>query len=177
MQLYLVKPDLYFFEQYNTMMKEWNESGTQIAPWFLDKPFDCLKDFSAFVQMLDQCEHGNLDKKYSSTTSYFVIDETDRLIGATSLRHNLTIDGYNTWGHIGYGVRPSERCKGYATHMLNMMLEAAKAKNIYRVLVGCHTSNIGSIRVIERCNGKLDNIVADPTNSAETINRYWIDNK
>ena len=177
MQLYFAKPDLYYFDQYNDMMKEWNESGTQVAPWFLDKPFDNLGDFAEFVQMLDNCEHANLDKRYCSTTSYFVMNENGRLIGAVSLRHYLTIEGYNTWGHIGYGVRPTERRKGYASCMLKMMLEEAKNKKIYKVLIGCHTSNVGSIGVIENCNGKLDNIVKDPDHENETINRYWIDNR
>ena len=98
MKLYLAKPDLYFFDRYNEMMMEWQASGTQIAPWFLDKTFENLDSFAEFIQMLDNCERGNLDKKYSSTTSYFVTDENGRLIGAASLRHYLTAAGYNTWG-------------------------------------------------------------------------------
>lgn len=177
MRLYLAKPDLYFFGQYNEMMKEWLESGTQIAPWFLDKPFDDLRDFADFIRMLDNCEHANLDKKYSSTTSYFVTDENGKLIGAASLRHYLTVEGYNTWGHIGYGVRPSERQKGYATCILKMVLAEAKGKKIQRVLLGCHSSNDGSVKVIENCGGSLENIVDDPDNKNETIRRYWIENK
>lgn len=173
MSLYIVKPDLYFFDEYNDMMNEWNESGTQIAPWFLDKPFNDLEDFALFIQMLDNCENANVDKKYSSTSSYFVIDENDRLIRATSLRHYLTAEGYNTWGHIGYGVRPSERRRSYAVQMLKMMLDEAKARKMHKVLVACHTSNIGSVKVIESCGGKLENIVADPNEKEETINRYW----
>lgn len=175
MKLYLVNPDLYFFEQYNDMMREWNESGTQIAPWFLDQPFENLENFAEWIQMLDNCKNANLDKKYSSTSSYFVTDENDRLIGATSLRHYLTVEGYNTWGHIGYGVRPSERRKGYAVQMLKMMLEEAKLKKIRKALVACHTSNTGSVKVIERCNGRLENIIPDPNEKGETINRYWFD--
>ena len=177
MGLYLAKPDLYFFDEYNEMMAEWQTSGTQIAPWFLDKPFDDLEDFAKFIQMLDDCERGNLDKKFSSTTSYFVTDENGRRIGAASLRHYLTVDGYNTWGHIGYGVRPSERRKGYATRILKMVLAEAKEKKIQRALLGCHSSNIGSAKVIENCGGILENIVADPDDINETIRRYWIDNK
>lgn len=175
MKLYLVKPDLYFFEQYNDMMREWNKSGTQIAPWFLDQPFKNMKDFAELIQMLDNCENAAPDKKYSSTSSYFVIDENDRLIGATSLRHYLTVEGYHTWGHIGYGVRPSERRKGCGVQMLKMMLEEAGHKKIRKALVACHTSNTGSVKVIERCNGRLENIVADPNEEGETINRYWFD--
>lgn len=175
MKLYLVKPDLYFFDQYNDMMREWIESGTQIAPWFLDRPFENLEDFAEWIQMLDHCENADLDKKYSSTSSYFVIDENDRLIGAASLRHYLTVEGYNTWGHIGYGVRPSERRKGCGVQMLKMMLEEAGRKKIRKALVACHTSNTGSVKVIERCNGRLENIVDDPNENGETINRYWFD--
>lgn len=178
MKLYLVKPDLTHFKQYNEMMKEWNESNTQIAPWFLDQPFDRIEDFADFIRTLDDYQHAtNVDKRYCSTTSYFVMDENDKLIGATSLRHYLTVEGYNTWGHIGYGVRPGERGKGYATCMLQMTLEEARHRKIYKVLVGCHTSNIGSIRVIEKCNGRLENTVPDPNDSTKSINRYWIENK
>lgn len=177
MGLYLAKPDLYFFDEYNEMMTEWSESGTQIAPWFLNKPFDNLEDFAKFIQMLDDCERGNLDKKFSSTASYFVTDENGRLIGAASLRHYLTAEGYKIWGHIGYGVRPSERRKGYATCILKMVLAEAKEKKIQRVLLGCHSSNIGSAKMIESCGGVLENIVDDPGDKNETIRRYWIDNK
>lgn len=178
MKLYFVKPDLTYFEQYNDMMTEWKNSNTQIAPWFLGEPFLMLEDYAAFVKRLDDYEHGtNLDSRFCTTTSFFVVNENDRLIGAASLRHYLTIEGYNTWGHIGYGVRPSERRKGYATRMLQMMLEEAKNKKIRRVLIACHTSNIGSAKVIERCNGKRENIVQDPNDANETICRYWIDNR
>ncbi|MBQ9950996.1 MAG: hypothetical protein IJO98_02510, partial [Clostridia bacterium] len=79
MTLCLVKPDLYFFEQYNDMMREWCESGTRIAPWFLDEPLESIDDFAKLIQRLDDCENGILDKRFSSTTSYFVVDENFRL--------------------------------------------------------------------------------------------------
>ena len=174
--LYLIKPDLTYYEKYNEMMKEWKESETQIAPWFLDEPFETIEEFAEFIKMLDNVENGIVDKKFSSSTSYFVINESGRLIGATSLRHYLTVDGFKTWGHIGYGVRPSERRKGYATEMLKMMLQEAKNKKINKVLLGAYTSNIGSCKVIEKCKGILENVVIDPNDAKETINRYWINN-
>ena len=175
MKLRLVKPDLYFFDAYNDMMREWCDSGTQIAPWFLFEPFDSIEAFAKFIQMLDDCEHGILDKRFCSTTSYFVIDETGRLIGASSLRHHLTVDGLNTWGHIGYGVRPSERRRGYATEILRLMLEEAGKRRFWRVLIGAHTSNTGSCRVIEKNGAVLENIVPDTDEPGETISRYWIE--
>ena len=177
MKLFLVKPDLTYYEKYNEMMNEWCDSKTQIAPWFLDRPFNTIEEFAEFIQMLDETELGNQDKRYCSTTSYFVIDENDRLVGAASLRHYLTVEGLNTWGHIGYGVRPSERRKGYGTEILKLTLEEAKKKKIYKVLMGAHKSNVGSCKVIENCNGIFENEVNDPNDDKEKINRYWINNK
>lgn len=99
-KLYLVKPDLTYYEEYNEMMKEWVESDTQIAPWFLEKPIPTIEEFAKFVKHLDDCEHGRLDEKYCSTTSYFVVDENNKLVGAASLRHYLTLEGMNTWGML-----------------------------------------------------------------------------
>ncbi len=175
MNLRLVKPDLYFFEAYNEMMREWVSSGTQIAPWFLDDPIETIEEFAKFIQKLDDCEHGILDKRFCSTTSYFVVNEEGRLVGATSLRHHLTVDGLNTWGHIGYGVRPSERRKGCATEMLRLMLAEAKNRHFWRVLIGAHADNVGSCKVIERCGGVKENTVPDPDHPEKLINRYWIE--
>lgn len=174
MKLFLVKPDLTLYEKYNDMMREWADSDTQMAPWFLDKPFDTIEEFAGLVQKLDELENANQDKEFSSTTSYFVIDEKDNLIGAASLRHYLTVKGLRTWGHCGYGVRPSERNKGYGTEILKLLLVEAKFKKLYKVLVCAHKSNVASCKVIENCNGILENTVVDPDNANEQINRYWI---
>ena len=176
MKLYLVKPDLVYFEQYNEMMAEWCADGSQIAPWFLDAPIESIGEFARCVRMLDNCEKGMVDPKYAATTSWFAADDTGRLIGAASLRHYLTEEGFHTWGHIGYGVRPSERRKGYAVRILNLALEQAKAMGIIRVLVGAHEGNTASRRTIERCGGILENTVR-AEDDPEPICRYWIDNR
>ena len=174
MKLYPVKPDLTYYEKYNGMMREWLASGTRIAPWFLGEPIETLDGFAEYVKMLDGCEHGNADAKYASTTSYFIVDENDRLIGAASLRHYLTVEGFNSWGHIGYGVRPGERRKGYGVQILNLMLQQAKRRGIYRVLIGVYDSNVGSWKTVEKCGGRLENVV-HIENGDEPIRRYWID--
>ena len=53
MKLYLAKPDLTYYREYNEMMEEWIESNTQIAPWFLDKPILTIQEFAVFVKHLD----------------------------------------------------------------------------------------------------------------------------
>ena len=173
MKLYLVKPDLTYYEKYNDMMAEWCARETQIAPWFLDRPIASIDEFAWFVRMLDDCEHGIVDKRFSAASSYFAVDENDNLIGAASLRHYLTVEGFHSWGHIGYGVRPAERRKGYAAQILKMTLAQAKKKGIYKVLIGVHDGNTGSWKTVEKCGGVMENIV-HIENDDEPIRRYWI---
>ena len=174
MKLFLAKPDLTYFDQYNEMMAEWCADGSQIAPWFLDAPFTDLEAFAQFVRMLDRCEHGITDERYASTTSFFVIDGTGRLVGAASLRHYLTVEGFRSWGHIGYSIRPAERRKGYGVLALRLALEEAKVRNIRRVLIGVHEGNTASRRTAEKCGAVLENTVR-LENDPEPVCRYWID--
>lgn len=172
MSLYFVKPDLVYFEQYKEMYCEWL-GQEHINPWFFKTKCETLENFADFIQMLDNYEKANVDKQYASQTSYFVVDENNKLIGGASIRHYLTVDGYNYGGHIGYGVRPSEREKGYGTEILKLALDEAKRLKIYKVLLVCLETNMGSNKVIQKCGGILENQVKDSDDSI--INRYWID--
>ena len=55
-----------------------------------------------------------------NSTLFFLVDESTRdIIGALHIRHHIDHPKLiETGGHIGYGVRPSERGKGYAMQML-----------------------------------------------------------
>lgn len=187
MRIYLVRPDTKYYEQYNEMMKEWTESNTDIAPWFLNKPFNepfnDINEFERYVNLLLKYETESVDPKYTTQSDYFAVDENDRLVGAGRLAHNLYSDtydengnGFNVWGHIGYGVRPSERKNGYGTQIARLLLEKARGRNILKVFAGVHDSNTGSIRVIENCGGILEKTVFIPEDT-EQIRIYSIDNK
>lgn len=58
--------------------------------------------------------------------------------------------------------------------MLKLILEQAKNKMIYRVLIGVHDNNIGSWKTVEKCDGILENVVKVEYDD-EPIRRYWID--
>lgn len=76
-------------------------------------------------------------------------------------------------GHIGDGIRPSERRKGYATAMLRLALEKCRALGIRRVLMTCDKDNIGSAKSIIKNGGILENEVMNEDGVLEQ--RYWID--
>lgn len=76
-----------------------------------------------------------------------------------------------TGGHIGDGIRPSERRKGYATAMIALALEECKKLGIERVLMCCDKDNIGSAKSIIRNGGFLENEVEEYGHLEQ---RYWI---
>ncbi|WP_239491040.1 GNAT family N-acetyltransferase [Luteitalea sp. TBR-22] len=98
-----------------------------------------------------------------------------RVVGRVSLRHELTPALERVAGHIGYAVVPEFRRRGYATEMLRQALDLARMQlGLSRVLVTCDDDNIGSIRVIEKNGGVLENII-EGTELRAPKRRYWID--
>ena len=126
--LKLIKPSKEYYSQYKEMMDEWNMEGSRISPWILQLKYHTEKLFNELLDRVNEVEKGeNLGEYATSTTYWLYEDEENKLLGASNLRHYLTDDGLKLWGHIGYGIRPSERNKGYATELLKMTLEEAKA--------------------------------------------------
>ncbi len=105
---------------------------------------------------------------------FFLLDEDrDRLLGAVNIRHYLNEALLKEGGHIGDGIRPSERRKGYATRMIALALDECRKLGIERVLMTCEKSNIGSAKSIIRNGGVLENEFVN--SDGEVEQRYWID--
>lgn len=172
--LRLIKPDKKYYIQYKEMMDEWKDSNTSISPWPLKLEYSTKNKFEEMIKRVEEVERGeNLEGNASSTTYWLYDDNKNTIIGASNLRHYLTEEGYKTWGHIGYGIRPSERRKGYATKLLKMTLEEANKIGIKRVLLGTYEENIGSWKTMEKCGAELENIVIEEETGLP-IKRYWI---
>lgn len=103
-------------------------------------------------------------------TTYFLCDDTGYIYGASNIRHRLNDRLLLSGGHIGYGVKPSERQKGYASIMLALSLEKSRDIGIKEVLLVCNDDNIASAKTIESCGGVMENKVMDGT----LMRRYWI---
>jgi predicted acetyltransferase len=106
--------------------------------------------------------------------SFLLADVGGVLVGRTSIRHEL-----NDWllahgGHIGYGVLPDHRRRGYAREILRQSLIIARAHGVDRALLTCDDDNVGSIATIEGAGGRLDE--AWPrVDGPPARRRYWID--
>ena len=64
-----------------------------------------------------------------------------------------------------------------AAQLLKMLLEEAKKRGIRRVLIGAHTSNVGSCKTIEKCGFSFVEEIQDPYDENERIRKYSIDNR
>lgn len=94
------------------------------------------------------------------------------VVGAVNIRHYLNEDLLRNGGHIGDGVRPSERRKGIAIKMISLALEECRKLRISKVLMVCDKDNIGSAKSIINNGGILENeIICDGV----IEQRYWIE--
>ena len=121
-------------------------------------------------------EHGiDLRPGYVRATTLWLIDN-GRFIGESGIRHELTPALLQYGGHIGYEIRWSESRKGYGTKMLAMVLQFCKEEmGMEKVLITCDDDNIGSIKVIQKNGGVLENKVINHIDrGVVTTRRYWI---
>lgn len=137
--------------------------------------FDERTSFPDYVRLLERRSRG-LDLAGGLVPSTFLVaDVSGEIVGRTSIRHRLNEFLAREGGHIGYGVLPGHRRRGYATEILRRSLEVTDGLGIGRVLVTCDDGNLASASVIERCGGVLD---SHATGEGGTrLRRYWIDRR
>lgn len=166
--LKLVKLEEKYKKQLFEMMDEWTATGEKIVPYAIRKT-----DYHDFNKYLEDIEVKEETKESVLDSTYFALDiERDIFVGAVNIRHYLNKQLLKNGGHIGDGVRPSERRKGYATEMIRLALEECKKLRINRVLMVCYKDNIGSAKSIINNGGILENEV--PAENGKIDQRYWI---
>lgn len=133
------------------------------------------EDFSKYVDILPGLSKGlHIPKDHVACTFLFAFNEKNEIVGRTSIRHELTEYLLKVGGHVGYGVVPEHRQKGYATMILEESLKYIKNNlpKVDKVLVTCDEENIGSRKTIERNNGVLENVISSSDGKRKM--RYWI---
>ena len=169
MNLRLVKASKEYRSQISDMMEEWNSFGEKIVPYairWLD-----YRDFDYYCNNLEIRDDGS---GLVPDSTFFCLDE-DRniMVGAVNIRHYLNESLLLNGGHIGDGVRPSERRKGIATKMIALALDECKELGIEKVLMVCDKDNIGSAKSIINNGGMFENEVEV---DGVIEQRYWIAN-
>lgn len=172
MALKLIKLTREYEKQLVEMIDEWkrdqDENHTNHSPWAIFKN-DC-HDFEYYLENLEQ--KTEQDGRVPDSVFFLFDEERNRLLGAVNIRHYLNDYLFREGGHIGDGIRPSERRKGYATEMIRLALIECRKLGIDRVLMTCDKENIGSAKSIVRNGGVLENEFVN--SDGETEQRYWI---
>ena len=184
-KFYLEKPSIgrkSEIMKYINELAEYNSDTNGIGS--LNKIFDGY----TFEQALQRClnmenkEYAEKFGRCQSKTFLLIRKNDDKIVGAINVRWNLSESMLQFGGHIGYGIRPTERRKGYNKINLYLGLIEAQKLGLDEVMLDCDVNNIGSDRTLKALGGKLERTEVDPSdgiltnvywfNVSETINKY-----
>ena len=167
MNITLVKLTPEYKQQLFDMMEEWLALEQDFSPYMIRR--NDYRDFDYYLENLEikQEQEGRVPD-----STYFCLDlDKNIFVGAVNIRHHLNESLLFSGGHIGDGVRPSERRKGVATRMIGLALEECRKLGIDRVMMACNKENVGSAKSIQNNGGVLENEI---TVDGEVVQRYWI---
>lgn len=168
--LRLVRHEEVTEEAYLDYMAEWEATGERVVPGAT------RREGRSFAEMarkwVDEETKGNPALGHVTGTLYFLVESDGRILGAIHQRHSLTERLLANGGNIGYGVRPSERRRGYGALMLGLLLDLLGRSGTGRQLVTCDEDNPASALTIEKCGGILWD---KPVFEGTPTRRYWME--
>lgn len=170
--IHLEKPSSEYEERHLDLLREFENNWEDVIPMaMIIKEWENYEDLLTKVQ--DYREWKNMKPWYAPSSLFFIVDETDSLVGWIHIRHalagTLSLHGWHIW----YGIRPSERRKWYASEALKLALEEAKKLNISPVMLTCRKDNIGSAKTIMNNWWELE---CEYERDEEMQLKWWIKN-
>ena len=107
--------------------------------------------------------------------TYFLIREEDnKIIGMINIRLTLNERLKKSGGNIGYGIRPTERQKGYNKINLYLGLQVCEKYGLDKVLLDADIDNPASWKTMEALGGRRVGKYYDENNQCECV-KYEID--
>ncbi len=139
-----------------------------------------IYDGLSFEEALDRCmkmtneEFARSINRCPSKTFLLIRKNDNKIIGSINIRWNLSLEMLEFGGHIGYGIRPTERKKGYNKINLYLGMIEAKKVGLDKVMLDCDVNNIASDKTLKALGGRLTRTEIDPNDGILT-NVYWFD--
>lgn len=138
-------------------------------------PFPLDFEHGDFVQLLRRlrefCDGVALPDGFVPSATYWLVCGNE-LLGVSNLRLELNERLREHGGHIGLGIRPSERGRGLGKLLLGLTLAQARERGIAQVHIHCHKHNTASARLIMANGGVLDSEVL---HDGQCVQRYIIE--
>ena len=141
---------------------------------------DRIYDGYTFEEALERClkmeneEYAKTVNRCPGKTFLLIRENDNKIVGSINIRWNLNEAMLNFGGNIGYGIRPSERRKGYNKINLYLGMIEAKKVGLDKVMLDCDVNNLGSDKTLKALGGKLERTGIDPSDGTLT-NVYWFD--
>jgi predicted acetyltransferase/N-acetylglutamate synthase-like GNAT family acetyltransferase len=154
-----------FRDDISELKKAYHESWEPNFPFLHN--FETLADssFEKYLEILPLLSNrNNLPDGHVPCTFLIAFNQANEVVGRVSIRHELNEFLSNIGGHIGYGVTPSHRKKGYATKILFETLKYVRMNlpHLNEVLLTCDDDNVGSIKTIENNGGRFIDYYTSP---------------
>jgi predicted acetyltransferase len=162
----LLLPSADYEQSYREYIQELGDE--ERYPFTLD--FDHA-DFPALLVKLESFRQGiDIPEGFVPATTYWLVDGCE-ILGVSNLRHKLNDRIRHVGGHIGLGIRPARRGKGFGSYLLELTLEKAFERGIKSVHVHCHKHNEPSSRMIIANGGSLESEINE---GGKIVQRYVI---
>ena len=141
------------------------------------------KSYEEWLEFLNDLKTKEGASKYRwlpSVTYYLIRENDNKIIGMINIRLELNEQLKQHGGHIGYGIRPKERKKGYNKINLYLGLQACHKYGIKEVYLDADELNPASWRTMEALGGVFINTFTENNktykkyliNTEESLNKY-----
>jgi predicted acetyltransferase len=135
-------------------------------------PLDENGSWSEYLERLELTSQGIALRPDWVRDTFLVAEVDGDIVGRVSIRHELNEYLLEKGGHIGFGVRPEYRRRGYAIEICAMALAITRSLGIERALITCNEGNIGSQISIERNGGVYESTFIEE--NGNKVRRYWV---
>ena len=117
-----------------------------------------LDNYEGWLEKLENDYNTIPSEERVPSRTYFLIRESDdRIIGMINIRTALNERLKKNGGNIGYGIRPTERGKGYNKINLYLGLKVCDRFGLDNVLLDADVNNPASWKTMEALGGKRIN--------------------
>lgn len=170
-KLIFIKPSEKYIDEIRAYRQAFIDDGGHFNG---DSGLRKFEDINAWIEQCNFMENKETvpNPNWVEAEQFMLVNEGEnRILGMINFRHYLNDYLAEYAGHIGYGVCPSERRKGYAKVMLSLCLNKCHERGLDKVLITCDEDNEASRRAILACGGVFDRKAIE---DKEILERYWI---
>ena len=162
------------YKDYIDLYNEFIKYNSDLIPDILEIKCRSKKDYNGLLNEINNRLNGSHnDLDWYNDGHYYLVYDDNKLIGIGCIRNNLTKKGYDIWGNIAFGVRPTERKKGYGTKISKLLIRKAKDIGMDELIICHYESNSISPKILQKIGAQYINTVISPY-SKKVIYRYRI---